>query len=158
MLSHPTVPFIPYSIPSYPFHTFYTPRFPSIYILLHSTLSYSSILYPKLPHPIPTETDHNDPGLKRLVLLGQIDLPSGDFGPRPGAPDISAARRFSTKPVNTPRRFGTKTFRHQNISTQDGWMDVRPDGWMDGWVHRWVARMVDGWMNIFQLHVLRSHV
>ena len=44
------------------------------------------------------------------------------------APDVSASRRFGTKPLNTPRRFDTKTFRHQNISTQDGWMD----GWMDG--------------------------
>ena len=35
----------PKSILSYPFHTVTvnTPRFPSIYILLHSTLSYSSV-------------------------------------------------------------------------------------------------------------------
>ena len=87
-----------------------------------------------------------------LVLLGQIDLPSGDkadttwqkwlmaeelptfrhqvvlvtrdFCPRPGAPDVSASRRFGTKSLNTPRRFGTKTFRHQNISNKmDGWME-----------------------------------
>ena len=163
---HTLLPILPYtilpsrlypkSIPSYPLHTFNTPRFPSIYILLHSTLSYSSVRYPKLFHPTPTETrpkwppGRNDSWQKRLVLLGQIDLPSGkadttrrkwlmaedlltfrhqvvlvtrDFGPRTGAPDVSASRRFGTKPLNIPRRFGTKTFRHQNISTQDGWMD-----------------------------------
>ena len=37
--------------------------------------------------------------------------------------DVSASRRFGTNPLNTPRRFDTKTLRHQNISTQDEWMD-----------------------------------
>ena len=46
----------PKSIPSYPPLTFNTPRFPSIYMLFHSTLSYSSVPYPKLLHPTPTET------------------------------------------------------------------------------------------------------
>ena len=50
-------------------------------------------------------------------------LVTRDFCPRPRAPDVSASRRFGTKPLNTPRHSGTKTFRHQNISTQDGWMD-----------------------------------
>ena len=67
---HPTLHYslshvIPSYRPVYPLRTFYTPRFPSIYILLHSTLSYSSIPYPKLLHYIPTETDQNDPGPKR---------------------------------------------------------------------------------------------
>ena len=63
---HTLLPILPYtilpsrlypkSIPSYPPHTFNTPRFPSIYILFHSTLSYSSVPYPKLLHPTPTET------------------------------------------------------------------------------------------------------
>ena len=57
----------PKSIPSYPLHTFNTPRFPSIYILLHSTLSYSSVPYPKLLHPTPTETRLNWPRPKRLM-------------------------------------------------------------------------------------------
>ena len=56
------------------------------------------------------------------------------------APDVSASRRFGTKPLNTPRCFETKTFRHQNISTQDGWMD----GWNK--------------IHVFQLLVLCSHV
>ena len=52
----------------------------------------------------------------------QVVLVTRDFCPRPGAPDVSASRRFGAKPLNTPRHFGTKTFRHQNISTQGGWM------------------------------------
>ena len=68
----------PNSIPSYPPHTFNTPRFPSIYILFHSTLSYSSVPYPKLLHPTPTETRPKWLMAERLVLLGQIDQPSGD--------------------------------------------------------------------------------
>ena len=76
-LSHPTIPVISFhTIISSPYLLY--PTFPSIYILFHSTLSYSSVLYPKLLHPIPIETDQNDPGQKQLVLLGQIDLPSGD--------------------------------------------------------------------------------
>ena len=69
----------------------------------------------------------------------QVVLVNRDFFPRPGAPDVSASRRFSTKPLNIPRRFGTKTFRHQNISTQDGWMD--------GWAGRSVRGCVGGWMD-----------
>ena len=57
-----------------------------------------------------------------LTFRHQVVLETRDVGPRPGAPDVSASRLFGTKPLNTPRRFGTKTFRHQNISTQDGWM------------------------------------
>ena len=50
----------------------------------------------------------------------QVVLVTRDFGPRLKAPDVSASRRFGTKSLNTPKCFGTKTFRHQNISTQDG--------------------------------------
>ena len=130
LLHHVSLAFTYYSI--LPYHT---PPYP--------TLNYFTLPLLKL--------DRNDSWQKRLVLLGQIDLPSGDkadttrrewlmaedlstfrhqvvlvtrdFCPRPGVPDISASRRFGTKPLNTPRRFGTKTFRHQNISKQDGWMD-----------------------------------
>ena len=146
----------PKSIPSYPLHIFNTPRFPSIYTLFHSTLSYASVPYPKLLHPPPPllKLDRNDSWRKRLVLLGQIDLPSGDkadttrrkwlmaedlptfrhkvvlvtrdFCPRPGAPDVSTFQhQDDLVPLNTPRSFGTKTFRHQNISTQDGWIRIR---------------------------------
>ena len=68
----------PKSIPSYPPHIFNTPCFPSIYILFHSILSYSSVPYPKLLHPTLLKLDRNDSWQKRLVLLGQIYLPSGD--------------------------------------------------------------------------------
>ena len=115
--------------------------------LPYSTLNYFTLTLLKL--------DRNDSWQKRLVLLGHIDLPSGDradttrrkwlmaedlptfrhqvvlvtrdFCPDPGPKTFHHPRRFGTKPLNTPRRFGTKTFRHQNISTQDGWMD----GWLE---------------------------
>ena len=154
-LSHHTGPFIPYSIPSYPLHTFYTHvslAFTYYPILPYHTLPYSTLNYFTLSLLKLTKITRgrNDAGQKRLVLLGQIDLPSGDkaettrrkrlmaqrwhqavlvtrdFGRRSGAADVSSSRWFSSKPLNTPRRFGTKTFQHQNISTQDGWMD----GWM----------------------------
>ena len=155
----------PKSIPSYPLHTFNTPRFSSIYILFHSTLSYSSILYPKRLHPTPTETRPKWLMAETTCLIRQIDLPSGDkadttrrkrlmaedlptfrhqvvlvtrdFCHRPVAPDVSASRRFGTKSLNTPRCFGTKTFRHQNILTQDGWMD----GWMVGIIYMYFNYM-----------------
>ena len=169
-LRHPTLPFIPYYIPSYPLHSLYTPRFPSVYILLHATLSYSSVPYPKLLHPTPTETRPKWPGVEtfqgwndssywansaymyhqviRPKRLGGSDswpkiywlsgtklfLVSRDFGPSLVASDVSESRRFGTKPLNTPGLFGTKTFRHQNIATQDGWMDGWMVGWMDGWM------------------------
>ena len=46
-LSLHTVPFTPSSIPSYPLHTFYTPRFPSIYILLHPIILRGSDSWPE---------------------------------------------------------------------------------------------------------------
>ena len=52
----------------------------------------------------------------------QVVLVTRDFCPIPGAPDVSASKRFGTKSLNTPldvsipRRFGTKIFRH----TMDG--------------------------------------
>ena len=132
----------------------------SIPLIHHVTLAftYFSILpYHTLPYPTLTyftlpllKLDRNDSWQMRLLLLGQIDLPSGgktdttrrkwlmaedlptfrhqvlvtrDFCPRPGTQDVTASRRFGTKSLNTPRRFGTKTFWHQNISTQDGWME-----------------------------------
>ena len=49
----------PKSIQSYPPHTFNTPRFPSIYMLFHSTLSYSSVPYPKLLHLPQLKLDRN---------------------------------------------------------------------------------------------------
>ena len=139
----------------------------SLAFTYYSILSYHTLPYPTLNYfTLPLlKLDRNDSWQKWLVLLGQIDLPSGDkadttrrkwlmaedlltfrhqvvlvtrdFCPRPGAPDVSASRRFGTKPINTPRRFGTMTFRHQTISTQDGWMDG---------------------IHVFQLHVLWSHV
>ena len=84
---HTLLPILPYtilpsrlypkSIPSYPPHTFNTPRFPSIYILFHSTLSipYHNLNYFTLPL---LKLDRNDSWQKQFVLLGQIDLPSGD--------------------------------------------------------------------------------
>ena len=106
-------------------------------ILPYHTLPYPTLTYFTLPL---LKLDWNDSWQKWLVLLGQIDLPSGgkadttkrkwlmaedlltfrhqvilvnrDFCPRPGAQDISASRWFSTKSLNTHRRFGTKTFRH----------------------------------------------
>ena len=68
----------PKSMPSYPPHTFNTPRFPSIYILFHSTLSYSSVPYLNYFTLPLLKLDRNDSWQKRLVLLGQIDLPSCD--------------------------------------------------------------------------------
>ena len=68
----------PKSIPTYPPYTFNTACFPSIYILFHSTLSNSSVPYPKLLHLPQLKLDRNDPWQKRFVLLGQIDLSSGD--------------------------------------------------------------------------------
>ena len=67
----------PKSIPSYPPLTFNTPRFPSIYMLFHSihTLPYPTLNYFNLPL---LKLDRNDLWQKRHVLLGQIDLPSGD--------------------------------------------------------------------------------
>ena len=92
----------PKSISSYPPLTFNTPRFPSIYILFHSTLSYSSVPYPKLLHPSPTEI--RPKWLKAettLVLLGQIDLPSGD--------KADTTRRKCLMGEDLP------TFRHQVV-------------------------------------------
>ena len=125
----------------------------SLAFTYYSILHYHTLSYPTLNcFTLPLlKLDRNNSWQKPLVLLGQIDLPSGDkadttrrkwlmaedlptfrhqvilvtwdYCPRPGAQDVSASRRFGTKPLNTPRRFGTKTFRHQNISTQDGWME-----------------------------------
>ena len=70
-----------------------------------------------------------------LTFRHQVVFLTRDFGPRLVASDVSASRRFGTKPLNTPGPFGTKTFRHQNIATQDGWMDGSMNGWMDGIIY-----------------------
>ena len=67
----------------------------------------------------------------------KVILVTRDFSPRPGAPDVSTFQhQDDSVPLNTPRRFGTKIFRH------------KMDGWMDGWNN----------IHVCQLHVLCSHV
>ena len=112
----------PKSISSYPLHTFNIPRFSSINILFHSTLSYSS--YPTLNYfTIPLlKLDRNDSWQKRLVLLGQIDLPSGDKAARLGGSDswpkiyqLFSIKSFWLLEISAPD-LGPQTFQHQEDS------------------------------------------
>ena len=140
-------------------------------------------------HPIPTETDQmtrgrTDAGQKRLVLLGQIDLPSGDkaettrrkwlmarrwhqvvlitrdFGPWHGAPYVSASRRFSTKYLNTldvsvPRLFDTKIFRPKMDGLVSGRVGECVGACVRACVRGWVGWWVDGWTYFNYMYYVR---
>ena len=80
-----------------------------------------------LKRPRPKRSGRNDSVTKRPGFLHSCDLLTFRHLDD-SALDVSAPRRFGPRLVNSPRRFRTRTFRHQGVSASDKWMDGRTYG------------------------------